>query len=471
MKELFGPEAGSFSLPDLRLRRHADGADVRGDGDDAGGLASRTRSNAAAMPGLEDALEPDWTKAEVWQNNRGVITEVPAALKKPVDYTVLVEKFGQRVSLTTQQPEVRILMVEPRDDREPYCLVATFLPDEGRGDQTAELKMGGKASGYSGVLIYSYSDGTPAFGWRYDKGEANRAIYFDDVAADHRDPDVRIAMGVSTGALTRSKDPNSPTRIEDVYCTACIIKHGLSQWVLEDLANLYGPDLMPYCNHLATDDGGGGGPPPTIIDPVTVTAPNASKIFKSTTLIISEWASLEGMVNKILADCMGGSLYNALYNSGKVLNITFNGDDDYFDGKGITIKNVDNGVLFHEMFHAYQYYIENNVSAYNNAIVNIEIEAYIAEYRFLKKQSEFASTWAERYEKGPFKKDIATFSDNFLSETGTLINQGEWFDRILNALIAQIKMSYAKRGKLAAFNEKRPMNDNFKNLQTLGKGC
>jgi hypothetical protein len=183
---------------------------------------------------------------------------------------------------------------------------------------------------------------------------------------------------------------------------------------------------------------------------------------------------LEIMLKHILGTCMGEKLINALA-SEEQLSITFNPNADkpgsYNPGsRNITLRGFNNDVLFHEMFHAYQ----DNVSS-GGLNINSDIEAYVAQYRYLEKLAfsdmnafELLST---RYEHG-FYQIIAVMSEKTISSNGMslLIDPIEFELRYLGAAFI-LQNKYKEDGVDMEIDPAPSFDQNFKNLQQLSKGC
>ncbi len=147
------------------------------------------------------------------------MTEVPALLTSPILYTTSVEDAGE-VSLTTQAPYVRIRIHEYKDGRPTECILVTFLPDRTYEGEISRLASNPTLSDYSGIVIYSWSDGTPLFGWRYVDGMPMNTLRFEENYR-HKwiiDRDTRVGMGVGHAAETRGI--YTPITITTVVCVA-----------------------------------------------------------------------------------------------------------------------------------------------------------------------------------------------------------------------------------------------------------
>ena len=152
-----------------------------------------------------------------------------------------------------------------------------------------------------------------------------------------------------------------------------------------------------------SDNGGGGGGSGSNVpiegDGAASVAPKADAIFQHPAMLKENWKVLEKMIDKIMEDCMGDALYNKLKTSLKKdkINIKFKNGDSGFNYSTnelfISLDRVESNVLFHEMFHALQYY-STTVDDFNNSLLNCEIEAHYAQYLYLKKLPEYkGSKW------------------------------------------------------------------------------
>lgn len=209
-------------------------------------------------------------------------------------------------------------------------------------------------------------------------------------------------------------------------------------------------------------------------------APKA--IFRNSGMTEANWNTVERMLDKIIADCMGQALYNGLKNSlnGKSLIIKFT-NKDYAafvpdgDNSGINLgmKVVESNAFFHEMWHAYQAYHENE-STYMNSLINQEIEAHYAQYLYLRKLPEYrGSKWENYYDKDSRMGAIADLSD-YINEKGNLysgINVDVFNFHILSvASIFETTEGYDDPS-FYKYDDTRSGLSNFSNLRTLTKDC
>jgi hypothetical protein len=177
------------------------------------------------------------------------------------------------------------------------------------------------------------------------------------------------------------------------------------------------------------------------------------------------------MIEKILNNCMGGNLYNALASKGQfsiTIDPNLNAGGSY-NNDNITLRDFDSDILFHEMFHAYQ---DNTSSGDMN--INSDIEAYIAQYRYLKQIAESdlgAQRQLERYEYG-FYAIIKSMSEIAISPNGTslLVDPIQFEQRYLGAAI-YLQNDYKNKNVDIEIDSFSSFDQNFKNLQQLSKGC
>ena len=240
-------------------------------------------------------------------------------------------------------------------------------------------------------------------------------------------------------------------------------------------------------------DGDGGGTTPPTPDPKPT--PNAKKIFRNSHMTDDNWERLERMLDKIIEDCMGQALYNGLVEklNGNTLIIEFR--PDWPSGNGqfkITESRVSIGdrgsgaesnTLFHEIFHVYQMYSETQTTVTTN-LLNIEAEAHLAQYRYVKKLPEYqpGTTWQRYYSKDPVGLSTVLM-DEHLNSKGELISlasTGEYKldgDTVIfmSVLYNQQKKQHQEDGNTDTLpylaNPDRIGSMNFANLKVLSGEC
>ncbi len=212
------------------------------------------------------------------------------------------------------------------------------------------------------------------------------------------------------------------------------------------------------------------------------TAPKAKTIFRNSSMTEANWQKLEQMIEKIMQDCMGEALYNGLVNSlnGKTFTIQFvNSAGSFFNSSdyngysvGILLStSMESNLLYHEMLHAYQAYQETETS-YRNSIINIEIEAFYAQYLYLSKLPEYkGSKWEKWYDQNPLFKSIKKLEDH-IDRKGNLmpgVSSSSLDLYILNGPVVQFQQDNSY--KYEKYDYSRSGLDSFKNIRTLTKNC
>lgn len=218
--------------------------------------------------------------------------------------------------------------------------------------------------------------------------------------------------------------------------------------------------------------GGGGVAPPNVI------APKAKKIFRNSNMTDQNWQIIENMLNKIIANCMGGNLYNAIVNhlDGKTLAIEFRtGSNGEFGFKNGTSKIVlgmqmESNQLFHEMWHAYQAYQETTTT-WTNALLNLEIETWYAQYLYTSSLPEYKkSKWEQRDKTDPRRIQIKNIK-NYVDSHGVLnsnTSQELLDDHIYNYVIPEFKNNgYSSYN----YEYSRIGTNNLNNLNKLTVNC
>ncbi len=219
-----------------------------------------------------------------------------------------------------------------------------------------------------------------------------------------------------------------------------------------------------------------GGPPQII--------PKAQKIFRNPNMTVANWEKLNKVLDKMMKDCLGEALYNALLGklNGKTLffNYTPSGytgpnASGYFevDGGRITIEEMDDKTLFHEMFHAFQAYGET-LETWNDSSLNQEIEAWFAQYRYISQSSGYGES-GDRWEKFYNKDEIGiTVSglNSFFDVNGDLVS-GVTIGKVNNYLSQETLPAFRNHPGYAnkAFDDTRSFSNNLKDFQELSKNC
>ena len=347
---------------------------------------------------------------------------------------------------------------------------------------------------YDGMVLFYELEKGFVNGWRYEDGKITKTIR---PSAGTGSPNAPLTRGDYERVCTTTwvwvsyvvwvEDDSLPDpwdwdeelgygTILDPVNARPLVPEWVDEYVpMEECEDVWVPD--PWDDE---DNGGYYPPTPPTTPPTPPTnpaTPKAKKIFRNSNMTQENWELLERAIEKIQQDCMGKALYNELdaLLGDKTFAIQFdlNAIDSDFDGSSIILNNFESNALLHEMFHAYQAYQEIPAT-YNGAVANLEVEACIAQYIYLKSLPEYTkgSKWTQGYQQGA-KKAIAMFSDHYLSKNGTLkspdVSGTAWssFANLGSVMVNE----YAKINQIITFDNNRSMEQNLKNLSNLSGGC
>jgi hypothetical protein len=134
------------------------------------------------------------------------------------------------------------------------------------------------------------------------------------------------------------------------------------------------------------------------------------------------------------------------------------------------------------MIHAYQY-SNRGTASWGNYGANREVEAYLAQYRFMKESGQLTSgsKWGDRYTKG-YLNHVAYLSNDYISRKGTLIDPGmqDVFNFVFETAAHSIIASYEVRPEFndpnkpkepPKFDSGRSAGQNINSLSNLSKNC
>ena len=208
--------------------------------------------------------------------------------------------------------------------------------------------------------------------------------------------------------------------------------------------------------------------------------PRAKLIFRNSNMTKKNWEIIESMLDKIIENCMGETLYDELANllDGKTLSIQFNeGSNGSFgyqgESTGICLGiQMESNQLFHEMMHVYRSYQETT-SSYKSSTLNGEIEAWYAQYLYTSNLVEYkGSKWEERDYTDPRRKRIKNLT-NYINDKGKLlpgVNLADLENEIVNNIVP-IFHKYHYTADKYPFEYNRPGLENFKCINKLTINC
>lgn len=237
-------------------------------------------------------------------------------------------------------------------------------------------------------------------------------------------------------------------------------------------------DYYLVCDEVSEDDSGssgggitGGGGSSTSGG---ASASFAKAMFRNSSMTNDEWKIVENMLDSIMMDCMGKNLYNALLGKlgGNTLSIEFTDQNysSYTFKTGIKISNkyLSSNHLFHEMWHAYQAYLETEQS-YKKAVINLEIESHYAQLLYIKSIDD---DWESKYLKQKFRLIVGL--EEYVNKYGELIDSINGSNEsLLDAHMLQLKSVFKSDSAYYKYdyNDYRIGIVNFLNLQTVTKNC
>jgi len=212
--------------------------------------------------------------------------------------------------------------------------------------------------------------------------------------------------------------------------------------------------------------------------------PNLSKLFNHQNISTGQALKLESLINKMMLDCLGSTLYNALFtynakgkNPSTKINIEFTNGYSSYNPDTNTINldsNLESNHLFHEMWHAYQS-STLSTNEWNNSIINSEIETHYAQYLYLSRLKEYkGSKWEKSWTQHPRLNAIRQL-ERYVDHKGNLISgtDAKLFDFTLNQIagIFETNENAYTDNKIFKYNWDIKGIDNFKNLHELAKDC
>jgi hypothetical protein len=355
--------------------------------------------------------------------------------------------------------------------------IMTIFTDERNNVYGHEFSNVKPSSKFCGIVAYSLIGNNKVVRIdRYENGVKTRGVSIFDgreksvVAADMEYVFSNITIGRGTrSAYTRGSgfEEDDPIQIEDVVCTGGGSSGsdygGFFNWWYIGGGGYYNGGGYDPIDKGGLGGGGGGYRPPQSNSPLS------KKLFRNSSISEANWEKIEKMIEKIMADCMGGKLYNALddaMGSGTLaINlVNASGVGGLFDlSAGIFITGFDSQDLFHEMLHAFQAYQETETS-FNNASANREVEAYLAEYMYAGKL-----TGGNR-----FDPDVRMLFDEYLTENGTLKDPSmeAMFNSMFKDVANHIRIIYEQKyNNPTPYDDKRTGMRSIANIRHLAQNC
>lgn len=427
-------------------------------------------------------FEPLWDEAFIARHDDGSTTvETHIRLSKPL---IIIPNESYEAYFDTK--DVRYLqylsraVVLMKEESTPQAFLMTIIGSK-RYMESHDFQLWGVSyrnipEDFSGMILYHTLSGVFVNGWYVEEGWNFNTC--NPISAED--------------AILLSRSGSNCYTVESSYVAVdCVTNNGYNTyegsdelffWTNTQCGEPYRViETYQVCDDEAEDDSGSGGGGISTGGSSTVggeTAPKAKAIFRNSSMTDENWGIVERMLEKIVNDCMGKSLYDSIktaLNGGRLI-IQFkdveNGEFGYIgEGAGITLTmKMESNQLFHEMMHAYRAYQETTAS-YNASTLNGEIEAWYAQYLYVRKLPEYkGSEWERRYEKKTVSRFIKLL-EGYVNHKGKIqpdMTEFELETFILNQLIP----AYRSIGYNYPYDDyNRTVMDNFKNLRKLTENC
>jgi len=323
----------------------------------------------------------------------------------------------------------------------------------------------------NGYVLYHDMDGNFVNGWMYDNGH----IYAIN-PTEEGNTEFQLRSGCNWYTIEYSTWDCHPTAEWEsgvltgigVVCQKNHIEMTWSSCSMEDSSG------APPAGDIILPGGVNNLPTPSSV------APQAKRIFRNSNMAIDRWNSLENMINKIISDCLGMSMYNALASAlnGKTLIIEFvNGNPSGFTYTSSSISldmSGESNRLFHEMWHAYQSYQET-ASSYPSSTLNHEFESWYAQYLYISRLPEYkiGSKWYDWYYHSKIGLAVQKFK-TFIDAKGNLLQGESAFKDYLDKLSlpgSDFRNGGYQSTLLYQYDGNRTAAYDFKNLTNLSKNC
>ncbi|MDR0893605.1 MAG: hypothetical protein LBN24_13520, partial [Mediterranea sp.] len=358
-----------------------------------GYIQTRTPIDTTSAP---STLIFDWENARTFQKGRYETVEIP--IIQGWDLLILDESTADRLlaggTVDSLYNFTRLVVETDRKTDSICSFIMTFIGSYEYLTSKRSLRENSyleRDPSFDGTVMFHYMTGDFMNGWKYEKGEIVSALISqkqDGGAAIVRTRRTESGYDNCYVYTEATASATSSTQIDIVVTATQVCFHSNNGGGGYSGTN-YNTGSHDRPKGAATPAGSTGmGPGYNNSSPTSV-APKASKIFRNSKMTLENWKVVEKMLNKIIENCMGNALYQAIVKDldGKTVTIEFAnlpkgtngqfGPDPATGAVGIKINTntKESNVLFHEMWHAHQSYQET-LSTFNASVINQEIEAY-----------------------------------------------------------------------------------------------
>jgi len=438
----------------------------------------------SSQSGEQFLMKAEWSHAFATENDFFEVVETNLMSQGRLLYVdeSCKEKYDETNDPKYNQCYTRIVFRTDRKTNETVGFLMTVVPnlewlEKSHFKPFVAVTYLFRSKDFGGMILFHEMDGRYSNGWRYEDGKIVATIGSMDVDPNSVTLRSLVCNTIAT-PYYRTTCVSMVVTSEDGYGnvnTICKSEFVGYTYITSCYYDGYYPDnnngSNPPPGGYTGGTTGSGGNTPT---PASV-APKATKIFRNTNLSLENWKILENMLNKIMNDCLGQSLYNGLTSSlkGGTLAIQFGSEYSFGYGTGgITLGGNESNRLFHEMWHAYESYQET-YDTYKSNLLNLEIEARYAQYLYVSSLPEYAgSSWEKVWTTNQGRKEIANLKD-YIDSYGKL-HSGKTESGLDSYLRNNVLPVFQNSGTSYAsmnYNTNRTGSNNFKNLQTLSKNC
>lgn len=340
---------------------------------------------------------------------------------------------------------------------------------------------------FSGFVLYTMLSGHHVAVYRYNDGVCVDGAFLYDrykTTEENIDDFLDIVKGLKIGIVvggTRSDEPiygGTGDPIEIIYTRTFPII------IIEDPDDIGTTILDGLVDPLADGlggPGGGGGSTTTSQDQEQPTPEDVrKKLFGKSDISKEEEQEVEEMLRQILRDCLGEELCRQLMNSNYDIEIRFDyysptsrfGSDD--SGLVIILRDYRSAAFLHEMIHAYQAH-SLGAQTFNNSIVNLEVQAYLAMYLYLLGNQQYdpqIKAHAEKFHRYNPGAYIIPLSGHFGS--GYNVNEGTTtsiLESDLQQALSKIDDYYRNKNNPRTVDFNQSISDFLSLFEELSKNC
>ena len=361
---------------------------------------------------------------------------------------------------------------------------------------------------FTGVVLYSDLSGYHIAAYKYYDGQLvdSSFLYDKQKSQEENIADfMRVMGGVSLIIVPENNDTRAVATVDIPGGTYICCYDELTGKILWEYCNI---DTIPIVNTKQTNHnsfiasggssnigfgsvdatvrpliptGGGGGGGTTTTEKEELTGEDiAEDLFDTKDLSEEEQKALSKMLEEIYEDCMGKTLIVTMLSKNTKIPIEFNYNTraGYNYSSGIRLNNTHSESLLHELFHAYQC-SQLGYASYNSIVANIEVEAYLATFYYMKRSDN---------------PEVLQRCDNFkrrklgsrapllyeMLDNRAYANPNADLTRFMTIYMIEarvIKSDYDRKhrelgdGKVMGINEEQAFEDSVKNIQSISGEC